>query len=237
MISGKSAPVKAGRRPLSISFMQMVFEEYGFKSFLAMPAQPLSLLEWQAQQPRLPANSAGIGLVIDAGVHRFHRIPFFWVDLSFQSVAPLVHLDSSQRNRTARRPITALLISSLKAKHAALSLQGLTLWMYISLPAAPRSCKDAGHESDGAFGRVLPLPGVMPKKISVQASPSRMPCPCAMGGRCKALCGASMWGARRSQTTSKSLSLTGMPAASPPQGSLNLLGGPLDRALRWSSPD
>ncbi len=71
MMSGKCAPVKAGRRPLSISFMQMVFEEYGFKSFLAMPAQPLSLLEWKAQQPRLPANSAGIGLVIDAGVHRF----------------------------------------------------------------------------------------------------------------------------------------------------------------------
>ena len=47
--------------------MQMVFEEYGFKSFLAMPAQPLSLLEWQAQQPGLPANTAGIGVVVDAG--------------------------------------------------------------------------------------------------------------------------------------------------------------------------
>ncbi len=49
--------------------MQMVFEEYGFKSFLAMPAQPLSLLEWQAQQPSLPANTAGIGVVVDAGAH------------------------------------------------------------------------------------------------------------------------------------------------------------------------
>ncbi len=47
----------------------MVFEEYGFKSFLAMPAQPLSLLEWQAQQPGLPANTAGIGVVVDAGVY------------------------------------------------------------------------------------------------------------------------------------------------------------------------
>ena len=45
----------------------MVLEEYGFQSFLAMPAQPLSLLEWQAQQPSLLANSAGIGVVVDAG--------------------------------------------------------------------------------------------------------------------------------------------------------------------------
>ena len=54
--------------------MQMVFEEYGFNSFLAMPAQPLSLLEWQAQQPSLPASSAGIGVVVDAGVSHVFRV-------------------------------------------------------------------------------------------------------------------------------------------------------------------
>ena len=48
--------------------VQMVFEEFGFRSFLAMPAQPLSLLDWQAQRPSLPANTAGIGVVVDAGV-------------------------------------------------------------------------------------------------------------------------------------------------------------------------
>lgn len=47
--------------------VQMVFEEFGFKSFLAMPAQPLSLLQWQAEQPSLPANTASIALVVDAG--------------------------------------------------------------------------------------------------------------------------------------------------------------------------
>ena len=47
--------------------MQMVFEEFGFRSFLAMPAQPLSLLQWQAESQGIPANAAGIGCVLDAG--------------------------------------------------------------------------------------------------------------------------------------------------------------------------
>ena len=47
--------------------MQMVFEEFGFRSFLAMPAQPLSLLQWQAESRATPANAAGIGCVLDAG--------------------------------------------------------------------------------------------------------------------------------------------------------------------------
>ena len=47
--------------------MQMVFEEFGFRSFLAMPAQPLSLLQWQAELQGIPANAAGIGCVLDAG--------------------------------------------------------------------------------------------------------------------------------------------------------------------------
>ena len=47
--------------------MQMVFEEFGFRSFLAMPAQPLSLLQWQAESQGVPGNAAGIGCVLDAG--------------------------------------------------------------------------------------------------------------------------------------------------------------------------
>lgn len=62
--------------------MQMVFEEFGFRSFLAMPAQPLSLLDWQAQRPSLPANTAGIGVVVDAGVHH----------LNASSVSSTIHL-------------------------------------------------------------------------------------------------------------------------------------------------
>ena len=66
---GQKGCLKGLYGPLKPEFlgMQMVFEEYGFKSFLAMPAQPLSLLEWQAQRPSLLASSAGIGVVVDAG--------------------------------------------------------------------------------------------------------------------------------------------------------------------------
>lgn len=52
-----------------------MFEEYGFRSFLAKPAQPLSLRAWAAAWPDMPAAAAGIGLVIDAGFSFTHAVP------------------------------------------------------------------------------------------------------------------------------------------------------------------
>ena len=55
--------------------MQMVFEEFGFASFLAAPAQPLALRAWAAQRPDLAANPAGVSLVVDAGFSFTHAAP------------------------------------------------------------------------------------------------------------------------------------------------------------------
>ncbi|CAK0737465.1 hypothetical protein CVIRNUC_000917 [Coccomyxa viridis] len=60
---------------IQASTMQMVFEEFGFRSFLAMPAQPLSLLQWQAESRATPANAAGIGCVLDAGFSSTNVVP------------------------------------------------------------------------------------------------------------------------------------------------------------------
>lgn len=54
---------------------QMVFEEYGFSSFAALPAQPLSLRAWAAERPDLPAAAAGVGVVVDAGFSFTHAVP------------------------------------------------------------------------------------------------------------------------------------------------------------------
>lgn len=54
---------------------QMVFEEYGFASFAALPAQPLSLRAWAAERPDLPAAAAGVGVVVDAGFSFTHAVP------------------------------------------------------------------------------------------------------------------------------------------------------------------
>ena len=54
---------------------QVVFEEFGFGSFLAAPAQPLALRAWAAQRPDLAANPAGVGLVVDAGFSFTHAAP------------------------------------------------------------------------------------------------------------------------------------------------------------------
>jgi actin-related protein 6 len=53
----------------------MVFEEYGFRSFLVAPAQPLSLRAWAAARPPNAAASAGVGLVVDAGFSFTHAVP------------------------------------------------------------------------------------------------------------------------------------------------------------------
>ena len=53
----------------------MVFEEYGFRSFAAMPAQPLSLRAWAAERADLPAAAAGVGVVVDAGFSFTHAVP------------------------------------------------------------------------------------------------------------------------------------------------------------------
>ena len=53
----------------------MVFEEYGFSSFAALPAQPLSLRAWAAERPDLPAAAAGVGVVVDAGFSFTHAVP------------------------------------------------------------------------------------------------------------------------------------------------------------------
>lgn len=55
--------------------LQMVFEEYGFASFAAVPAQPLSLRAWAAERPAAPAAAAGVGLVVDAGFSFTHAVP------------------------------------------------------------------------------------------------------------------------------------------------------------------
>lgn len=53
----------------------MVFEEFGFRSFLAAPAAPLALRGWAAARPDLAANPAGAGLVVDAGFSFTHAVP------------------------------------------------------------------------------------------------------------------------------------------------------------------
>ncbi|EIE26065.1 Actin/actin-like protein [Coccomyxa subellipsoidea C-169] len=60
---------------IQASTLQMVFEEYGFRSFAAMPAQPLSLRAWAAERADLPAAAAGVGVVVDAGFSFTHAVP------------------------------------------------------------------------------------------------------------------------------------------------------------------
>ncbi len=56
---------------------QVVFEDFGFQSYLPMPATELSMRAFATQQPEIPANTALCGLVIDCGFSSTHLVPIF----------------------------------------------------------------------------------------------------------------------------------------------------------------
>mmetsp|Transcript_35953 Transcript_35953/g.80033 ORF Transcript_35953/g.80033 Transcript_35953/m.80033 type:complete len:419 (+) Transcript_35953:120-1376(+) len=56
---------------------QIVFEEFGMRSFYAGPAPLFALRRSAAITPQLPASQAGAGVVLDAGFSFTHVVPFF----------------------------------------------------------------------------------------------------------------------------------------------------------------
>ena len=57
--------------------LQIVFEDFGFQSYLPMPSAELSMRAFAIQQPDIPANTALCGLVIDCGFSATHIVPIF----------------------------------------------------------------------------------------------------------------------------------------------------------------
>ena len=57
--------------------LQVVFEDFGFQSYLPMPSTELCMRAFAAQQPEIPANTALCGLVIDSGFSSTHIVPIF----------------------------------------------------------------------------------------------------------------------------------------------------------------
>ena len=153
--------------------MQMVFEEFGFRSYLAQPAQALSLRAWGRQRPDLAASRARTGLVIDAGFSFTHAVPVAdgrvlsggvrRINVGGKALTNFLKELVSYRRAAAR---SGCLLAPAH-KHAIMSSGAIAIWHF--LPGLSQTREAAGYPAalpQGQEGEIVLLPWVMPSMCS-----------------------------------------------------------------------